>query len=304
MKLQVILVTVFAIGLGLYASRDQPLVKQALQDFNDKITLPMGIDLNEIDLLPHCASPYKPSLQSGVLRYFAGRGRAEAIRMLMIDTKLPYTEVKYTRETWPAAKQQGLGNGSFTFGQVPSFTTHDGKDLVQTYAIMKYIARAKGAACPDELEYRCDLISMGAEDLRKRASKVMYDTDFSATSRQGLFTTDVPTWLAHFEKLLGDDATFVTPDTITWVDYVMFDLLDMLRSFASEPVYAADGSQASISASSILKPFPKLAAFYDTMGKRPLLRAYLTSSERPAFKLPYPPAKPEPVAEVETADKE
>jgi glutathione S-transferase len=53
--------------------------------------------------------------------------------MMLEETQVPFTEVRYTKETWPQAKRAGLANGTFPFGQVPSLTTHDGKDLVQTY---------------------------------------------------------------------------------------------------------------------------------------------------------------------------
>ena len=51
------------------------------------------------------------------LHYFAGRGRGEAIRLLLEDQLVPYTETKYTKETWPAAKEAGISDDVFTFGQ-------------------------------------------------------------------------------------------------------------------------------------------------------------------------------------------
>jgi hypothetical protein len=34
----------------------------------------------------------------------------------------------------------------------------------------------------------------------------------------------------------------VAPNVVTWVEFAMFDLLDQLRSLASEPVYAPSGT--------------------------------------------------------------
>ena len=51
------------------------------------------------------------------LHYFAKRGRAEAIRMLMVDQHIPFTEKNYTTQTWLEAKAHGTATGIFTFGQ-------------------------------------------------------------------------------------------------------------------------------------------------------------------------------------------
>ena len=94
----------------------------------------LGVSIEPLlqESLFSCEAP-RPELKSAVLRYFAGRGRAEAIRMLLEETQTPFSEVRYTKDTWAKAKEEGLANGTFPFGQVPSLTTHDGKDLVQTY---------------------------------------------------------------------------------------------------------------------------------------------------------------------------
>ena len=51
------------------------------------------------------------------LHYFAVRGRGEPVRLLMEDAGIHWTERGYTRETWPAAKPEGIKSGLFTFGQ-------------------------------------------------------------------------------------------------------------------------------------------------------------------------------------------
>ena len=45
------------------------------------------------------------------------RGRGEAIRLLMEDAGMTWSEVNFDKETWPAHKEKGLESGLYTFGQ-------------------------------------------------------------------------------------------------------------------------------------------------------------------------------------------
>jgi hypothetical protein len=62
-----------------------------------------------------CA-PIRYDIGNVTLHYFASRGRAEAIRLIMEETNTPYVETGFTKETWPAAKEEGLKSGLFPFG--------------------------------------------------------------------------------------------------------------------------------------------------------------------------------------------
>ena len=65
-----------------------------------------------------------PSVGNVTLHYFAGRGRGEVIRLLMANAEIPWSETKFTKETWPDAKQQGISSGLYTFGQgIPKLKT-------------------------------------------------------------------------------------------------------------------------------------------------------------------------------------
>ena len=58
-----------------------------------------------------------PSVGNVTLHYFAGRGRGEAIRMLMANAEVPWSETRFTKESWPGAKEAGVSSGIYTFGQ-------------------------------------------------------------------------------------------------------------------------------------------------------------------------------------------
>ena len=58
-----------------------------------------------------------PSVGNVTFHYFAGRGRGEAIRLLMANSDISWSETKFTANSWPNAKLQGIDSGLYTFGQ-------------------------------------------------------------------------------------------------------------------------------------------------------------------------------------------
>lgn len=130
-----------------------------------------------------------------------------------------------------------------------------------------------------------------AEDLRLKLNKVFYDPNFSTVSRNTYITDVLPLWLGYFEKLAptidkeSNDSFFIG-DRLTWIDYIMFELIDMnvefvkgTRAFLLGPDVKQD----------ILEDFPKLRNFYEIFYRRPRLQKYLLSAARLPFKLPYAP---------------
>lgn len=58
-----------------------------------------------------------PAIEQLTLQYFQTRGRAEAIRMILEDNGVPYTEINFNKDEWPEIKKKGIESGTFTFGQ-------------------------------------------------------------------------------------------------------------------------------------------------------------------------------------------
>ena len=69
------------------------------------------------------------------LYYFDIYGRAEFIRMLLKHAKQPYEDVIVTHDSIKDLKTQGL----LEFGQVPMLTTTDGKNISQSWSILRYL---------------------------------------------------------------------------------------------------------------------------------------------------------------------
>ena len=51
------------------------------------------------------------------IHYFAVRGRAQPIRLLLEEAGIPYNQTNFTKDTWPATKAEGIKSGIYTYGQ-------------------------------------------------------------------------------------------------------------------------------------------------------------------------------------------
>eukprot|EP00794_Sanderia_malayensis_P007682 gene7682-8519_t len=212
-----------------------------------------------------------PAVGNVTLHYFAGRGRGEAIRMLMAYGDIPWSETKFTKETWPAAKKTGVDVGFYTFGQ----------------AIVHFLARSTGHDCDCSDLHFCHQIALGVEDITSKLSKIVYNPDFSRGMREEYMNVILPTWLGYFENiapqrdLKGRELHFAS-ERVTWVDFLVFNLLETNYNFEETT------RQANEPAIDILEKFQKLQHFYQEFQLRPGLRHYLNDPDRHAYKIPYP----------------
>ena len=124
-----------------------------------------------------------------------------------------------------------------------------------------------------------------------KLNKIFYDPNFSIASRNSYVTDILPTWLGYFEKLASpfekeSNQSFFIGDRLTWIDYIMFELIDMNIEFVkhTRPYLAGPDVKQDV-----LEDFPKLKYFYETFLQRPNLQKYLVSPARLPFRLPYPP---------------
>lgn len=125
------------------------------------------------------------------------------------------------------------------------------------------------------------------EDVTQWLSKVKYDKDITTAKVKEYLEITLPTWLAHFEKItperdINANELHFASERLTWVDFLVFDMIDHNQSF-EEATREAQGEPVDI-----LQNFPRLKLFYKEFKDRPKLHAYLKSDKRHAFKLPYP----------------
>ncbi|ELT87050.1 hypothetical protein CAPTEDRAFT_221061 [Capitella teleta] len=229
-----------------------------------------------------------PDVGNVTLHYFTLRERAEAIRFLLEDSQIPYKEINFNDESWPAQKAWGLESGLYTFGQVPAISTSTGVNLVQSHVILRYLGRSVGLDCDCDELHVCDTLAAGVEDFHAALSRLIWDEDFSLEQRDAYMNKTMPMWLSYFEKLAPSlanlETAFFLGDRLTWVDFLVFYVLEnnvefCQHSFGNNKVLVVDA----------LEKFPKLAHFYRLMSKRPRLSKYIRSKRRIPFTVPYIP---------------
>ncbi|KAK2189301.1 hypothetical protein NP493_109g02002 [Ridgeia piscesae] len=223
-----------------------------------------------------------PSVGNVTLHYFSVRGRAEPIRMMMIEAGIPFTEKNFNKATWPSHKEAGINSGLYTYGQVPAVETNTGLKMVQTQAILHYIGRSAGMDCDCEDLYKCEALALGVEDARSKLSRMLYDPNFSFADRDEYLKKTMPLWLGYIEQqappLAKQEQAFFYSSRLTWVDFLVFDLLENNIEFAhydfgnSNTTYIVDID--------VLAQLPRLANFYRHFSGRPRLSAYLRGGKR------------------------
>ena len=212
------------------------------------------------------------------LFYFAGRGRAELIRLLLAETGVDYDEHHVGHGTPPVDGRptdlaQLKAAGVLPFGAVPFWEEPDGLRLAQSAAIAAYLARRHGLAGANALEMaRGDELLGCVDDVRGELRKLQVaPADQRAAVRAELSSKVLPRWLGDLERHLAPHlkATgFTVGGSLTLADLALWYLIEMIRD---------NGFGAA------LDPCPELSAFFGRIAARPRLAAYLASPRRPAF---------------------
>lgn len=212
------------------------------------------------------------------LLYFAGRGRAELIRLVLAEAGVDYDEHHVGHGT-PLAngRPTDLGAlkaaGVLPFGAVPVWEEPDGLRLAQSAAIAAHLARRHGLLGASALEAaRCDEILGSVDDVRAELRKLnLASPEQRAAVRGELSTKVLPRWLGDLERHLAPrlrETGFAVGNALTLADLALWYLLEMIRDNGFGPA---------------LDACPALAAFFGRIAARPRLATYIASPRRPAF---------------------
>jgi len=85
----------------------------------------------------------EPAVPKLELMYFNIAAKGEPIRLLCAHAGVPLVDTRLSFEEFGAKKQ----SGELHFGQVPALVVNGKKQLVQTAAILRYLARLKPSSC-------------------------------------------------------------------------------------------------------------------------------------------------------------
>jgi glutathione S-transferase len=189
------------------------------------------------------------------LHYFAARGKAEPIRLLLNELQLDYTEIRYTRPpvtgnmmNWEEEKPEGIASGLFPFGQLPVLThihrpvlLQQGKEggvvsMAQSGAIMNYIGRQHSMYGKDIFQdMRIDEMIGGIGDLKAKWRDRFYgkETAEDLAAALLLWREEVPTWLSFIGTLKKKHGgRWMVGDELTLADFYAFEALDGAMRYA------------------------------------------------------------------------
>jgi len=212
------------------------------------------------------------------LFYFAARGRAELIRVVLAEAGVDYQEHPIGRGTPPldgrptdfdALKATPL----LPFGAVPVWEEPDGFVLAQSAAIAHHLARAHGLGGKTLREAaQCEQMLGAYEDVRAELRKLAtVAPEGRAAQREQLASQFLPRWFGYFDRLLRANrggAGVLVGEALTVADLALFTLVELCQD---------NGFGGAVAA------YPSLVAFAARIAQRPRIAEYLESPRRHPF---------------------
>nr|XP_006979552.1 glutathione S-transferase Mu 2-like [Peromyscus maniculatus bairdii] len=197
------------------------------------------------------------------LGYWDIRGLCQAIRLFLEYTDSSYEEKRYTMGDAPDYDQSQWLNDKFKLGlDFPNlpYLIDGSHKITQSNAIMRYIAR-KNNLCgeTEEERIRADIVENQAMDTRMQLIRLCYNPDFE--KRKPEYLEGIPEKMKLYSEFLGKRPWFAG-DKITYVDFLVYDVLDQHRIF--EP--------------KCLDAFPNLKDFLARFEALEKIAAYMKSS--------------------------
>jgi glutathione S-transferase len=156
------------------------------------------------------------------LTYFAGWGLAEQARWVMAACDIEWDQVALTRHGEFAALRDG---GALAFGQLPLLEI-DGLNLVQSQAIVRYVARRSGLAGSDDAESATiDMVAEAVRDARSVLTAFPFSDDVPAHASQcraHLLGKQLP----YLEDALRRGGGTVAPSGLSYADVLIAEMLE------------------------------------------------------------------------------
>ncbi|KAF8367217.1 hypothetical protein PRIPAC_85046 [Pristionchus pacificus] len=166
------------------------------------------------------------------ITYFPARGRAEVARQILTLAGVPFEDNRLPMDQWPAYKEKT------PFGQMPVLEV-DGKEIPQSYAIFRYLAKEHGFAGVSA--YQRALVDALADQHKdytgEIASAMVVFMGFAPGDKDAL-VKDVAEpardkYFSILEKIAkGNEKNgFFIGASLTWVDLLIADFVGTITSF-------------------------------------------------------------------------
>jgi glutathione S-transferase len=164
------------------------------------------------------------------VHYFAGFGRAEAIRMLLKYSKVDFENVHYTFADLPTLKTSGV----LEFGQLP-MVERDGKNYSQSIACLRALAIMidNGTYPTDPYQaYLVDSIIDAVSDIYNGYFSASFapSEELKKSMMANFLATTLPKFLAAFEKRLEGNSS---PDKIVGDKHTIADFALAALAYSS-----------------------------------------------------------------------
>ncbi|XP_055943830.1 glutathione S-transferase class-mu 26 kDa isozyme 7-like [Argiope bruennichi] len=198
-----------------------------------------------------------------ILGYWELRGVAEPIRYLLHYKKTEFEDKRYTADmTGYEGWQEDKFNLGLDFPNLPYYIEGDLK-LTHSIAIIRYLGYKHDLTFKnDEQQCRTMMAEQQSVDFRLKL-KSFAESDECEEAGKDKFLKCVQPMFEQWEKFLGD-RKFMAGDDITYVDFMVYEALDLYRLYHE----------------TILDDYPSLKAYFSRMKNLPELQEYFSSSTR------------------------
>ena len=216
------------------------------------------------------------------LTYFHGWGLAEQTRWVLAAAEVPFENVCLDTHAQFLALKEG---GNLLFGQLPLLEI-DGLELVQSQAMVRYVAARGGGKLIGDTPAECALVDMVAEAVRD-ARGIVVGTPFASDRAEHLAKLQavLDKYLPKFEAVLataaataaaaggsGDGGGILASGKLCYGDVLLGELLDSLEGLRPGCTTAPDGAA-----------YPLLGALHKKILALPGVASYLASGNRFPF---------------------
>lgn len=196
------------------------------------------------------------------LGYWAIRGLAEPIRMLLTHLEVPFQDTLYTAGPKPDCDRSEWLNVKETLGldfpNLPYLIDGDFK-LTESRAILKYLCekyRPEYLGEPLEQQVRAEEVSSLALTISGKLYGVAYDPDY--TSKVAKVLGEVRVILERIAKTL-ERSRFLVGNQVTYIDFAFFEMLQLIG--AMEPGFLTSISANFIAYQAHIRSLPHIVEF-------------------------------------------